>query len=195
MPGGINYTDRRIYANIRVNGKGPVKVEYDTGADITILTTATASQLGIQNAQKGAPLHICGVGGSCAPVQTYRVTMQIENTPAFNTTVAVEDSPSDLLCTRDVTQRYHVDISATKAQLIPITGGALAHVLTAQPTIGRPIPQLHPRIVGANVGEIFGDVDADVAAFNWNISGELGLPELIVLAAGGYFLYHFIKKK
>ena len=117
--------------------------------------------------------------------------MQIENTSPFSTTVAVEDSPSDLLCTRDVTQRYHVDISATRAQLIPLTAAAGAHVITPQPTIGRPIPQLHPKIVGANAAEVFGDV----AAFNWNLSGELDIPELIALGIGGYLLYGIIFHK
>lgn len=189
---GINYTDRRIYVNTKINGRGPFRIEYDTGADISILTRATATKAALMNA--ATPLHICGVGGSCQPVSTFNCKMEIENTGAFNTTVAVQDSPSDLICTRDVTKRYRVDINPTSARLIPLSmpAGAVARVITPIPTIGRPVPQVHPKVLGL-AGNL-SDVDVDAAALSWNIKGELDIPELLALGLGGYLIYNYLKK-
>ena len=177
---------------LEINGRGPFKIEYDTGADISILTRATAQQAALMTA--ATPLHICGVGGSCQPVSTFNCKMEIENTGAFNTTVAVQDSPSDLICTRDVTKRYRVDINPTSARLIPLSmpASVLARVITPQPTIGRPVPQLHPKVVG-----IAGNAASSRCYCSSTIleyQRRARYPRATSSRFGGYLLYNVLKR-
>ena len=112
------YGSDRIYANITINGKAAGRWMFDTGADISIMSSGLAKQIGLDTSRNAGSLNLIGVGSNrAAPL--IDVQMQIENQPAFTTRIAVANSNFNLISKSDMTKVYDVNITAGGAKLSP----------------------------------------------------------------------------
>lgn len=112
------YGSHRIYANCKINGS-PVRFMVDTGADVTILSTASANLIKLSTSNPSGSLQLLGVtGNSSAPL--INVNLQIETQPAFTTQIAVAQSNWNLLAIKDLSRVYSIKIDASGGHLTPI---------------------------------------------------------------------------
>lgn len=102
---------------------------HNTGADVSIVSTASANSIKLNTKNSTGTLNLVGVtGGSGAPL--VNVSMAIETQPAFSTSVAVTNSNFNLLCMRDLSRVYDVNIRGGKASLIPRSPAAVNAINT-----------------------------------------------------------------
>lgn len=124
-----SYASHRIYANVRLNGSTQIRFMVDTGADVSIISTASANSIKLNTRNSTGSLNLIGVtGGSGAPLVNVR--MQIENQPAFNTRIAVANSNFNLLCLRDLSVSHDVRITNGRTVLIPRSRAAVNAINT-----------------------------------------------------------------
>lgn len=127
------FGSNRIYANVTLNGKNGGKWMFDTGADLSVMTTGLAKQLGITGG--GGSINLIGLGGNnSAPLAN--VTMGIESQPAFQTQVAISNYSFNLLSRRDMNKVYDVIISSSGTNLKP--KAAVTAVNTISPVADLP---------------------------------------------------------
>lgn len=116
----------------------------DTGADVTIISTSTANSIKLDTSRPQGSLNLIGVtGNNAAPL--VNVAMKIETQQAFVTQIAVAPSNFNLLCMRDLSRVYDVNIRGGQASLIP-RGQAGALAINTLPSIQTdvvPIPTLN----------------------------------------------------
>jgi hypothetical protein len=99
-----------------ISNKPAGKWMFDTGADLSVMTTGLAKQLGVRG--NAGSINLIGVGGNVpAPLAT--VTMQIESQPPFTTRVAIGNYSFNLLSKADMTRVFDVIISAGSTSLRP----------------------------------------------------------------------------
>ena len=128
------FGSQRIYSNVMISGKNAGKWMFDTGADLSVMTTGLAKQLGVRG--NAGSINLIGVGGNnSAPLAT--VTMQIESQPSFITKVAISNYSFNLLSKADMTRVYDVIISSGGASLRP---KAVTAVNTIAPSDILPTP-------------------------------------------------------
>jgi len=131
------YGSNRIYANVKISNKIAGKWMFDTGADLSVMTTGLAKQLGVVG--NAGSLSLIGVGGNTqAPLAT--VTMQIESQPSFTTKIAIGNYSFNLLSRGDMNRVFDVTISATGVSLKPKALAAANTIQNVLPT--PPIPTM-----------------------------------------------------
>jgi hypothetical protein len=91
----------------------------DTGADVTILSTASANLIKLDTTRSVGSLNLIGVtGNNSAPL--INVNLQIETQPFFTTQIAVTNSNFNLLAIKDLSRVYSIRIDASGGHLTPI---------------------------------------------------------------------------
>lgn len=111
------YGSHRIYADVSLNGSAPIRFMVDTGADVSILNSGSARTAGVDTRRSTGSLSLIGVtGNNAAPLVP--VSMQIQSAPAFNTTVAVAASNFNLLCLRDLSRVFDLNIRNGRATFV-----------------------------------------------------------------------------
>jgi hypothetical protein len=82
-------------------------------------------------------LNLLGVTGSnSAPV--IPISLQVESQPAFRTEIAAASSNFNLLCVRDVSRVYDINISSGRVKLIPRGTAAGALNTISNPVVPTP---------------------------------------------------------
>jgi len=134
------YGSHRIYANVKLNGSVPIKFMVDTGADVTILSTASANLIKLDTTRSVGSLSLVGVtGNSSAPL--VNVNMQIESQPFFTAQIAVTTSNWNLLSIKDLSRVYTLTVDSTGGHLTPI---ARSPVQIALANTIPPVEQIAP---------------------------------------------------
>ena len=133
------YGSHRIYADVSLNGSAPIRFMVDTGADVSILNSGSARTAGIDTRRSTGSLSLIGVtGNNAAPLVP--VSMRIQSAPAFNTTVAVAASNFNLLCLRDLSRVFDLNIRNGRATFVKKSQAQIMAVNT--------IP--NPELISAN---------------------------------------------
>src|SRR5262249_22165281 len=81
---------RHMAVSIKVNGKGPYRVIFDTGAPMTVLTAKVARETGLLKGVPKQPLSLFGSGGG----PTRAKTMEVGALRAEDVQVVVMDHPT-----------------------------------------------------------------------------------------------------
>ena len=111
------FASKRIYANVKINGKIAGKWMVDSGADVSVISNGLARQIGLSSS--GGTINLSGLGGSQQSVPFVAVSMQIENQPAFNTQVAIGNTNLNLCSHRDATKVFNISITSAGSNLQP----------------------------------------------------------------------------
>lgn len=138
------YGSHRIYADVSINSSAPIRFMVDTGADVSILSEASARTYRVDTSNRSGTLNLIGVtGGSGAPL--VNVSMKIQTAQAFVTTVAVAASNFNLLCLRDLSRVYDVNIRGGQASLVPRSQAQIMAINTiSDPELSQPEPTMEP---------------------------------------------------
>jgi hypothetical protein len=82
----FDFADDALVVRVRVNNSPPLKFFFDTGAGISVVSTAQAAKLGLKSA---AGLDVVGTGGTVSGGMAKGVSLSVPGVTVLNQTVAV----------------------------------------------------------------------------------------------------------